>query len=136
MQLYELARPFPESLILKKPGGKFQADYVNHAVVTARMLEVLGPFTWEIARIITNADGLAVGCVGRLTCTIDGQTVVVEEVGDVERPGDNSATTLKSASSDAYKRCAMRVGLGLHLWAGDGYFLDRALAKRIEGDDE
>jgi len=131
-QLYELARPFPESLISKKPGGKFQADYVNHAVVTARLLEIVGPYTWEIARIITNADGIAVGCVGRLTCTIDGVPAVIEEIGDVERVSDNSASNLKSASSDALKRATMRLGLGLHLWAGDGYFLDRALSKRID----
>ena len=132
-QLYELARPFPDALISKKPGGKFQADYVNHAVITARLLEVVGPYRWELVRIVTNADGVAVGCVGRLTCTVDGVEAVIEEVGDVERVTDNSASNLKSASSDALKRCAMRLGLGLHLWAGDGYFLDRALSKRVEG---
>ncbi|HEY7823472.1 MAG TPA: Rad52/Rad22 family DNA repair protein [Acidimicrobiia bacterium] len=131
-QLYELARPFPEQLISKKPGGKFQADYVNHAVVTARLLEIVGPYQWEIARVITNADGVAVGCIGRLTVTVDGTVSTIEEVGDVERVGDNSASNLKSASSDAFKRAAMRLGLGLHLWAGDGYFLDRALSKRID----
>ena len=131
-QLYELARPFPEQLISKKPGGKFQADYVNHAVVTARLLEILGPYQWEIAKVITNADGIAVGCVGRLTVTVDGVPAVIEEVGDVERVGDNSASNLKSASSDAFKRACMRLGLGLHLWAGDGYFLDRALSKRLD----
>jgi hypothetical protein len=131
-QLYELARPFPEALISKKPGGKFQADYVNHAVVTSRLLEVVGPYQWEISRIITNADGIAVGCIGRLTVTVDGTVSTIEEVGDVERVSDNSASNLKSASSDAFKRAAMRLGLGLHLWAGEGYFLDRALAKRID----
>ena len=30
---------------------------------------------------------------------------------------------LKNAVSDAHKRCAMRVGLGLHLYAQDDYFL-------------
>lgn len=133
-QLYELARPFPEQLISKKPGGKFQADYVNHAVVTARLLEVVGPFRWEISRVITNVEGVAVGCIGRLTVTVDGTEVLVEEVGDVEHPSANSASNLKSASSDALKRACMRIGLGLHLWAGDGYFLDRALSKRL--DDE
>lgn len=131
-QLYELARPFPEALISKKPGAKFQADYVNHAVVTSRLLEVVGPYQWEISRIITNADGIAVGCIGRLTVTVDGTVSTIEEVGDVERVSDNSASNLKSASSDAFKRAAMRLGLGLHLWAGEGYFLDRALAKRID----
>ena len=136
--LYQLARPFPEAFIVKKPGGKFQADYVAHGVITARLLEVLGPFDWSIAKIITNADGIAVGCIGRLEATVDGRPVVIEELGDVEQVGPNSATNLKHASSDALKRAAMRLGLGLHLWVGEHYYLDRALEKRLrasESDD-
>jgi hypothetical protein len=136
--LYQLSRPFPEAMIVKKPGGKFQADYVAHGVITSRLLEVLGPFDWSIAKVITNADGIAVGCIGRLEVTIDGRPVVVEEVGDVEQVSANSATNLKMSSSDALKRAAMRVGLGLHLWVGEHYYLDRALEKRLsahESDD-
>jgi len=35
---------------------------------------------------------------------------------------------LKDAVSDGVKRCAMRVGLGLHLWSQNDYYLDRQLA--------
>jgi hypothetical protein len=133
--LYQLSRPFPEAMIVKKPGGKFQADYVAHGVITSRLLEVLGPFDWSIAKVITNADGIAVGCIGRLEVTVDGRPVVVEEVGDVEQVSANSATNLKMASSDALKRAAMRVGLGLHLWVGEHYYLDRALEKRLSAPE-
>jgi hypothetical protein len=137
--LYQLARPFPDSMIVKKPGGKFQADYVAHGVITSRLLEVVGPFDWSIAKIITNPEGIAVGCLGRLEVVVDGRPVVIEEVGDVEHVGPNSATNLKMASSDALKRAAMRLGLGLHLWVGDEhYYLHRALEKRLsapESDD-
>jgi hypothetical protein len=133
--LYQLSRPFPEAFIVKKPGGKFQADYVAHGVITSRLLEVLGPFDWSIAKVITNADGIAVGCIGRLEVTVDGRPVVVEEVGDVEQVSANSATNLKMASSDALKRAAMRVGLGLHLWVGEHYYLDRALEKRLSAPE-
>ena len=130
--LYQLARPFPDSMIVKKPGGKFQADYVAHGVITARLLEVLGPFDWSIAKVITNADGIAVGCIGRLEVTVDGRPVVVEEVGDCEQISPNSASNLKMASSDALKRAAMRLGLGLHLWVGtEHYYLDKSLEKRL-----
>ncbi len=136
--LYQLARPFPESMIVKKP-GKFEASYVAHGVITARLLECLGPFDWSIAKIITNPEGVAVGCVGRLEVVVDGRPVVIEEIGDVEHVSPNSATNLKMASSDALKRAAMRVGLGLHLWVGDEhYYLHRALEKRLsasESDD-
>lgn len=133
-QLYQLSRPFPPELISKKPGAKFAADYVNHAIVTARLLEICGPFNWSVPRVITNPDGIVSGCFGRLEVTVDGERVVIEEVGDVERPSGNAASDLKAASSDAFKRATMRLGLGLHLWAGEGYFLDRALEKREAGD--
>jgi hypothetical protein len=137
--LYQLARPFPDSMIVKKPGGKFQADYVAHGVITSRLLEVVGPFDWSIAKIITNPEGIAVGCLGRLEVVVDGRPVVIEEVGDVEHVSPNSATNLKMASSDALKRAAMRLGLGLHLWVGEEhYYLHRALEKRLsapESDD-
>ena len=35
----------------------------------------------------------------------------------------------KHAESDAFKRCAMKVGLGLHLWAGEEYYLDKKLSE-------
>ena len=137
--LYQLSRPFPEAMIVKKPGGKFQADYVAHGVITSRLLEVLGPFDWSIAKVITNPEGVAVGCNGRLEVEVDGRPVVIEEVGDCEQVSANSASNLKMASSDALKRAAMRLGLGLHLWVGEHYYLDRALEKRLsapESDDK
>jgi hypothetical protein len=133
--LYQLARPFPEAFIVKKPGGKFQADYVAHGVITARLLECLGPFDWSIAKVITNAEGIAVGCIGRLEVEVDGRPVVVEEVGDCEQISPNSATNLKHSSSDALKRAAMRLGLGLHLWVGEHYYLHRALEKRLSASE-
>ncbi len=127
-QLSELARKFPDSLVKQKP-GKFAANYVEHGVIVQRLLEVVGPYSFAVDRVITNPDGLVVGCTATLTVTIDGTLVSITEVGDCERPADNSASNLKSSSSDALKRCAMRLGLGLHLWTGDAYYLDRSLTK-------
>jgi hypothetical protein len=127
-QLTELARPFPSSLIKQKP-GKFAADYVEHGVIVQRLLEVVGPFSFTVDAAITNPDGVVSGCFATLTVVIDGHEVRVREVGDVEHPTANNASNLKSASSDSLKRCAMRLGLGLHLWTGDAYYLDRSLSK-------
>ena len=133
--LYQLARKFPESMIEKKP-GKFEAAYLSHGVITSRLLEVLGPFDWSISKVITNADGIAVGCIGRLEVEVDGRPVVVEEVGDIEHVGPNSASNLKNASSDALKRAAMRLCLGLHLWVGEQhYYLDKSLEKRLRASE-
>jgi hypothetical protein len=98
-QLFELSRKFPDSLVKQKP-GKFAAAYVDHGTINARLLEVVGPFDFRIDRIITNSEGVAVGCTGELTVQVDGEKVTIVEVGDVEQVSANSATNLKSASSD------------------------------------
>ena len=46
-QLYELSRKFPKDWIKKAPKGKF-GNYVPHPVITQRLLEVCGPFDWEV----------------------------------------------------------------------------------------
>lgn len=132
-QLYELARPFPASLIKQKP-GKFAAAYVEHSVISQRLLEVVGPHTFTVDKPVQNPDGVVVGCLATLTVEVDGRTVTITEVGDVEHPSGNNAANLKNASSDALKRCAMRLGVGLHLWSQDNYYLDKALAKRAEDE--
>ena len=54
--------------------------------------------------------------------------VTVTAIGDVENDQGNDGTNAKHAESDAFKRCAMKIGLGLHLWAGDEYYLDKKLS--------
>jgi len=134
-QLQQLAKPFPQSLIERAPGGF--GDYVKWSVKVEKLLATVGAFDWEIVREITDPDGTITGCVGRLTVEVDGRTVTVEGAGDVERPeiiGSNG-TRLKHAESDAIGRAATKLGLGLHLWSQDRYRLDRAL-DRNEAVDE
>lgn len=136
-QLHQLSEPFPKEFVKKPPRGKF-GSYVPHSTVNERLLAIAGPFTWEIVREIWGPtpevrgkdttwparDSAVIGCVGRLTVTIDDKTVSIEEAGDVEQAAMNEdGRNLKDASSDAFKRCAMRLGLGLHLWSQQDYFL-------------
>lgn len=58
--------------------------------------------------------------------------MTVSEVGDVANPKDANGENAQIASSQAFKRCAMRLGLGLHLWSGGLYFLDKALGEESE----
>jgi hypothetical protein len=134
-QLYELSRPFPDRLVKQKP-GKFAASYVEHSVISQRLLEVLGPYTFTVDQPVSNPDGVVVGCLATLEVMVDGDFVTITEVGDVEHPGSNNATNLKNAASDAIKRCAMRLGVGLSLWSQDNYYLDKALEKRRHADSE
>ena len=145
-ELHELSRPFPPAFVKKAPKGKF-GSYVAHSTVTERLLSIVGPFTFAVTEIIrgyapevkgkdktwpARADAI-VGCLATLTVTIDGREVSITEVGDVEEPAMNlDGFNLKTASSDAIKRCAMRLSLGLHLWSQADYFLDKQLEKEEE----
>lgn len=133
-QLHELATPFPAKFVSQKP-GKFAASYVAHDIVTQRLLEVCGPFSFSMDELIRDKAGDVVGCLATLVVTIDDRTVSITEVGDVEPAGSankNDGARAKDALSDAFKRCAMRIGLGLHLWAGENYYLHTAFKKSGE----
>jgi hypothetical protein len=144
--MLELSQPFPEKFIHKNPSGG--GSYIKHHVIEQRLMQVFGrPPTFErveivfgdVAAIPPNPQGsskrakegrealknVIVGVVARMTVEIEGEKVVVEEVGDCEQPHnwDSDGQRLKDAFSDAYKRCAMRLGCGLHLWSQDEYFL-------------
>jgi len=147
-QLRELATPFRGSLVKAPPQGKY-GDYVSHSTVNERALSVVGPHSFEVVELIRGhaeevvvnkgkphekvypAREAVVGCLARLTVSVDGRTESVVEVGDVEgAAAQTDGANAKEASSDAYKRCWMRLGLGLHLWSQGDYFLDKQLDKQ------
>ena len=121
-ELIELVTPFPDKYIRQKP-GKANASYVNHGVIRQRLLDVVGFYDWCIDREIYQQDGTLTGCIGTLTIRVDGRDVKVQGSGDVEHNQGTNGANLKHAESDAFKRAAMNLGLGLHLWCGDEYFL-------------
>jgi hypothetical protein len=145
--LQELSRPFPTDFVERKDNQ----DYVAHHVVNQRLLSIVGPFDFELVQVIRGdiaarppdptarsqrakagtpaLQQVVVGGIWRLSCEIDGRQVRVEEVGDVSDAHNwlHDGARLKDAASDAIKRCAMRLGLGLHLWAQEHYFLDQQL---------
>ena len=143
-QLYELSRVFPDKFIHKNPTGF--GDYIQHSVIRQRLLSVVGAYSQEVKHIIreklTDKQGkemeVVTGVVLALTIEIDGELVTIEEAGDVEQPFNwrTDGARMKDAISDAVKRCAMAMGVGLHLWAQiDGqseYFLEEQLKKDSE----
>ena len=80
--------------------------------------------------IIRGTDGTVEGMIVRFTFTIDGDDVVIEEAGAVERSVPNAGEAMKDCISDAVKRAAARIGLGTHLWSGQEYILHEALSER------
>jgi hypothetical protein len=144
-QLRQLAEPFPQALVKAPPAGKY-GSYVGHSTVNERALSIVGPFSFEIIDVIRGhahevtvkkgkpdervypARDAVVGCLAALTVEVDGRQIRIVEAGDVEgAAAQEDGANLKEASSDAFKRCWMRTGLGLHLWSQADYFLANQL---------
>ena len=138
-QITKLLHPFPRKYVHTNPSGG--GDYVSHYIVEQRLLYVLGvPPTTKVVQVIrgdvaakkSEQQDLRDACVGvilRMTAVIDGALVEVEEVGDCEDPHfwKTDGARLKDAFSDAYKRCAMRLGVALHIWAQDEFYVGEKL---------
>lgn len=155
-QRYQLAIPFPASLVKQKPGSN--ARYVPHHVYTQRLLVNLGSYDFEVVQVLRgmvvgtppdpngssarakrgtpDLPDAVVGVLCRLTVVVDGERQVVEEVGDCEQPHNwtTDGARLKDAMSDALKRCCMRIGMGVHLYAKEpsDFVLRDALRKKLD----
>jgi hypothetical protein len=115
-----LRAPFPPEQVGKLPKGGALLDFVGHADVTNRLLEVDPEWTWE--PLGRTEDGLpALDRFGNLwiKLTVCGTT----------RIGVGDGKSAKELISDALRNAAMRFGVALDLWAkGDRDF-------GIEGHD-
>ena len=145
--LQELAKPFPQKYIHNNP-TRF-GEYIQHSVIRQRLLSVLGPYEQRVIQVfkeeMTDKQGklktVTTGVVLEMTFNIGGRDVSVQEVGDVEQPFNwkTEGARMKDAVSDAVKRCAMALGVGLHLWSQinntDEYFLDKQLAKNAKDNE-
>ena len=139
IQLQDLAKRLPEKWIKEKGTGfavNYKASYCSHGDIQQLLLAKLGPTSQRVVKIIYNTEGNMIqGVILEMVFHIDLEPVVIQEIGESERDTGNNALNLKNSVSDAIKRCAMRVGLGLELWT-DNYALDKALAKRAEEQEQ
>ena len=124
-QLKDLATPFPKDYVKSK--GQRGDSYVPHAIVKQRLLQVCGGYDFAVIREIYDGDTLT-GVLAELRVIVDGEIHFIQEFGDVEQHQSNNASNAKHAVSDAFKRCCAHIGLGLHLWAQDDYFLFNKLS--------
>lgn len=114
-QAAALRAPFPKSQIGKLPRAGIQLDYVGHAAVTSKLLEVDPLYTWE--PIAVNPDGSpALTNVGLSPQTKMGLWIRLTVAG-VTRPGFGDGNSIKECISDAIRNAAMRFGVALDLWA-------------------
>ncbi len=144
---WALAYPFPPEFIQEPAPGKF-GNYVAHADVEQRLIATIGLHDFEVVTVVRGyapaiksennswpaREDAVVGVLARLTITdSNGVRHTVVEVGSEDSPAmNNDGENLKNAASDAYKRCAMRFGVALDLWAKAEYLLPDQLKKRME----
>jgi hypothetical protein len=136
IQLQDLSKRLPEKWIQQKPGVGFAAKYASHGDIQQALLAKVGPTSQRIVKEIYNSEGNVLeGVILEMVFHIDLEPVVIQEIGESERDTGNNALNLKNSVSDAVKRCAMRVGLGLELWT-ENYALPEALAQRAEQQEQ
>jgi len=111
-----IAAAFDKSEVKQRPGrGGKQFSYIDARVVARRLTEVLGLTGWDFQATVADTDRQVVH--GRLTVRLDGQAIVREDFGYPNTP-DSDEEPLKSAASDALKRCAVQLGVGAYLYGG------------------
>lgn len=112
-QQAQLRAPFPAERIQKLDAGYAKLDYVSHAWVTDRLLEIDPEWTWE--PLGYDAKGLpAFDDNGGLwiKLTVCGVT----RIGYGEPQGRDAYDKVKGAIGNALRVTAMRFGVGLDLW--------------------
>ena len=109
-----LRAPFAKEQIQKLPTGGLQLDYVSHAWVTDRLLQVDPAWSWK-PMAFTEAGLPAFDSNGGLwiELTICGVT----RYGYGEPQGRDKFDMTKGAIGNAIRNAAMRFGVALDLWA-------------------
>lgn len=128
----KLAAPF--AVTHKKNG----MDYLTGEQVTSRLNEVLGWNGWSF-RVLEhgyNEQADEIWCLSELTVWQDSTPIVRQQLGS-QKPNRRSTTKeildlgfdLKGAATDALKKCASLIGVGLYLHEKDAGTQNAAPAK-------
>ena len=109
-----LAAPFTGTDLKTRPGrGGMTFTYADARAVAQRLDDVLGLAGWQFE--VKVADPAAKVVHGTLIAVIDGVTTVRQDFGYPNSAQDDEP--LKSAASDALRRCAAQIGVGRSLYA-------------------
>ena len=121
----KLREPFPPEQVGKLPKAGMQLDFVGHAAVTDRLLQVDPAWTWQ---------PMAVDDQGAPVMLRSGDTLgmwITLTVSGVSRPGFGGGKNPKEVISDAIRNAAMRFGVALDLWSKQP-LLDESVSKGSE----
>lgn len=126
----EFARPFSEAEVKQKPqfvkGTRCLAvSYIDSRCVIERLNEVVSVAGWQDAYIVLPSH--SVEC--RLTVWLGGQWITKTDVGSPSEQPDEG-DRMKAAYSDALKRAAVKLGIGLYLYRLPEQWVDYDPVKR------
>lgn len=115
MKLADLAKPFPgnaiswraQSVTKQEPYKAMALAYIDARDVMARLDEVCGPENWQ--------DSYAETASGRVICTISIR-IGDDWVGKADGSGDSDIEGEKGGISGAFKRAAVKWGIGRYLY--------------------
>lgn len=111
-----LSAPFEEKDLKQRPGrAGLVFTYADARAVAQRLDDVLGIAGWQFE--VKVADPARCVVHGSLALVIDGTTTIKQDFGYPNGPQDDEP--LKSAVSDALRRCAAQAGVGRSLYSPD-----------------
>ncbi|GAC1317138.1 MAG: hypothetical protein NVSMB2_10530 [Chloroflexota bacterium] len=117
-----LAAPF--DAVFTDVRGGVQLTYVTGEQVTRRLNDVLGVGGWSfrILKHDIHPEADEAWCLGELTADVDGQTITRQQFGSQKLKRSRATGVpldigfdLKGAATDAMKKCASLLGVGLYL---------------------
>ena len=109
-----LAAPFEEKDLKHRPGrAGMTFTYADARAVAQRLDDVLGIEGWQFE--VKVADPIRGVVHGSLALVVEGKTTIRQDFGYPNSAQDDEP--LKSAASDALRRCAAQVGVGRSLYS-------------------
>lgn len=115
----KLAARFDKHQTRKQAGTDL--TYLTGEQVVSRLNEVLGVTGWSFRVVREGVTDTEAWVLGELTSTIDGVMVTRQQYGNQELMRGQRATSdlFKSACTDAVKKAATTIGIGLYLYDQD-----------------
>lgn len=112
-----LRAPFRDDQVEAKNVGQRSYNFINHAVVTDRLISVDPAWYWQPMAISGNGSPVLDEFNGLwIRLTVCGVTRIGYGASE---PHQKGADAVKTAISDAIKNAAMRFGVALDLWGAD-----------------
>jgi len=111
-----LAAPFKPEELKQRPGrAGMTFTYADSRAVAQRLDDVLGLDGWQFEVKVADAARSVVH--GNLIVVVDGKTTIRQDFGYPNSTQDEEP--LKSAASDALRRCAAQLGVGRSLYSAE-----------------